>query len=585
MSLKLLITLMLASAGLVPASAQTAPSPPGIGQQTVPAQLSPAERGRWRAAFLEIDSGRPAAARDLLAAEPAAVLAPTLQARLWLARRPGASELPALLDWLARNGDHPDAARVASLAQSLGATDLPPIVTPRKLSFFSYKPSTGPRATRSQMRESQALIARMKPLIASGQPALAEAAWNDLARGAEPEVRAEWAQRLAWDYYLDGNDVAAARMGAAAATERAGEWAAMGHWVAGLAAWRGDDCKSAATHFDAIHAMAVPGDLAAAGAYWASRAHMACGAPQMVSERLHKAARHADSFYGLLAQRALGLAPRLDWSEPDFIRADWVTLSNQPGARRAAALVEIGQLGLADRELKHLAAVCATTSYDAVLRLAARLNLPATQYWLATHPPAGSTPPMAARFPAPEWTPARGWRVDQALVYAHALQESNFETDAVSRAGARGLMQLMPGTAAKMKRDHALDPDRSLGDPAFNIELGQSYLEELRDSGITRGLLPKVIAAYNAGPGSVQKWNGTLRDKGDPLLFIESIPFRETRHYVEVVLRNYWMYQMRNGEQVTGIDAMAAGLWPRFPGLPGATAVRLDSSGSTASAH
>ncbi len=53
----------------------------------------------------------------------------------------------------------------------------------------------------------------------------------------------------------------------------------------------------------------------------------------------------------------------------------------------------------------------------------------------------------------------------------------------------------------------------------------------------TGGLLPKVIAAYNAGPGSVQKWNATVRDNGDPLLFIESIPFRETRHYVEVVLQ------------------------------------------------
>ena len=91
----------------------------------------------------------------------------------------------------------------------------------------------------------------------------------------------------------------------------------------------------------------------------------------------------------------------------------------------------------------------------------------------------------------------------------------------------------------------------------------------------TAGLLPKVIAAYNAGPGSVQKWNATVRDNGDPLLFIESIPFRETRHYVEVVLKNYWMYQLRDGKVPPSIDALAAGKWPRFPGMAGPAGVTV----------
>jgi hypothetical protein len=87
-------------------------------------------------------------------------------------------------------------------------------------------------------------------------------------------------------------------------------------------------------------------------------------------------------------------------------------------------------------------------------------------------------------------------------------------------------------------------------------------------------MLPKVIAAYNAGPGSVQKWNnGGVRDNGDVLLFIESIPFRETRHYVEVVMRNYWLYQMKEAAQTPqraagrpqSIAAVAQNQWPRFP--------------------
>src|SRR3546814_1379636 len=103
---------------------------------------------------------------------------------------------------------------------------------------------------------------------------------------------------------------------------------------------------------------------------------------------------------------------------------------------------------------------------------------------------------------------------------------SDLRADVVSPAGARGLMQLMPGTAAQIARRKG-EPLGSLNDPRTNIEYGQYYLEELRDFSGTGGLLLKVIAAYNAGPGSVQKWNESRRDNGDPLLFIEPIPFRE----------------------------------------------------------
>ena len=159
-------------------------------------------------------------------------------------------------------------------------------------------------------------------------------------------------------------------------------------------------------------------------------------------------------------------------------------------------------------------------------------------------------------------------------------------TDARSHAGARGVMQLMPGTARQIAGTSSLPSDESsLADPSFNIEFGQTYLEELRDSPWTGGLLPKVIAAYNAGPGSVKKWNEELRDGNDPLLFIESIPFVETRHYVEVVLRNYWMYQQGDGADAESLDALAQGMWPRFPGLPGQSAIRVDPVRPVASAN
>ena len=567
---KLIISLLIAAAPVM-AHAEDAAGRFTAAERAVPAQLDAADRATFAQAFRDLDAGRTAAVEAAIAARPEGLLTSVLEAHLTLKRKPTA----ALADWVRAHPDLPQSQRIAELARTAGATDLPPIPASRTMRVVSY---TAPMAPRSAKADAAgvALAQAMKPLIEAKQLAEAETAWRERSPAVVEPSRSEWAQRIAWSYYTSGDDAGALRMGAAAG-EGSGEWAALGSWVAGLAAWRADNCVDASAHFDKVAARGGTADLRAGGAYWASRAYMACGRPQDVSARLRTAARYGDSFYGLLAAQALGQASANSWSEPDFIQADWNHLAKLPGARRAAALVEIGQLGLADRELRHLAATGGDSYYEPLLRLAARLNLPATQYWLAHRPPAGATPPMAARFPAPAWKPYRGWRIDQSLVFAHALQESNFVTDAKSHVGARGVMQLMPGTAKDICKEigEAHDAAR-LADPEFNIELGQSYLEGLRDSTWTQGLLPKVIAAYNAGPGSVRNWNASLNDKGDPLLFIESIPFVETRHYVEVVLRNYWMYQQRQGQTPASLQAIAQGLWPRFPGLPGATAVKVE---------
>jgi soluble lytic murein transglycosylase-like protein len=184
---------------------------------------------------------------------------------------------------------------------------------------------------------------------------------------------------------------------------------------------------------------------------------------------------------------------------------------------------------------------------------------------------------MAARYPAPNWQPTGGWRVDPPLVYAHALQESSFRTEIVSSAGATGIMQVRPGTAGDIARSRGQPFSKGqLTDPSSNLEFGQSYLEYLRDYGATGGLLPKVIAAYNAGPAPVGEWNSRNFDGGDPLLYIESIPYWETRGYVPIILRNYWIYEKQAGRvQSASRSALVQGLWPRFPGMKGPAAVRL----------
>ncbi len=171
----------------------------------------------------------------------------------------------------------------------------------------------------------------------------------------------------------------------------------------------------------------------------------------------------------------------------------------------------------------------------------------------------------ADRYPNPRWSPLNGWRVDPALAFGHIVQESSFRRAAVSPADAVGLMQVRPGTAQDIARARGLPYSRgSLTNPIYNLEYGQSFIEMMRRHSATAGQLPRVIASYNSGPLPVGRW-AAINDRGDPLLWIESIPYWETRYYVPAVLRNMWVYQGLNRQPTPTLKAMAEHHWPAFP--------------------
>nr|WP_243451707.1 lytic transglycosylase domain-containing protein [Sphingosinicella soli] len=132
------------------------------------------------------------------------------------------------------------------------------------------------------------------------------------------------------------------------------------------------------------------------------------------------------------------------------------------------------------------------------------------------------------------------------MIHAITRQESRFDPTAISRAGARGLMQLMPGTARETagKMGMSYRPEALLGDPNYNVQLGSTYYLNLVDQWGGNHML--AIASYNAGAGNVRKW---INANGDPRLpsvdavrWVEEIPFMETRGYVRAVLENAVVY-------------------------------------------
>ncbi len=566
-------TVAAAAATAEPANSATTAKTPRI-----PTLLDDAQQVGYRAIFGAIRDGRWTDAQLQLDALKPGPLHAIARAELYTAKGSPRVDLDKLLAVLNEAPELPQAEQLARLARSRGASELPPLPETQTLIWRDGAPRRA-RAKSVKSDEIAATLAvQMQPYVKADQGAPAQALLESTS-GLTPEAQTEWQQRVAWMYFLGGDDTNARAMAAKAAVG-SGEWAIQGRWAGALSAWRQGDCAAAENGFEGVAARAPDVDLRAAALYWASRADMVCGRPDKIEGRLKAAAQFGESFYGQLARQALGLKTQ---AQPggQLVATDWAALDRRPNIRVAAALAEIGESELADTVIRQQARIGAPAEFRSLVRLAESLDLPATTVWLAHNCPAGVTATAEARYPTPNWTPDSGWRVDKALVYAHTLQESGFRNKVVSPAGAYGLMQIMPAAATDFARERGVSIDKSaLTKPSTNMDVGQRHLERLRDmAGITGGLLPKVIAAYNAGPKPVGEWNSIVHDGGDPLLYIESIPYWETRGYVTTVLRNYWMYEGQAGKaRSPSRTALAQGMWPRFPGLPGAAAVRMNAN-------
>lgn len=555
------------------AATAAAPAPMREGDG-IPDQLDADQRAGYRAVFAAIRAEKWADAQLQLDSMKPGPLHAIARAELFTAKNSPKVELAPILALLAEAPELPMAEQLARMAKARGATALPALPQAQRLIWFDGAPTRQrARSIKSDTAATEIALA-IQPFVKADDGAQAEALVEKFAADLTPEALTEWQQKVAWIYYVAGDDANARRM-AGRAQAGIGDWAAQADWVAGLAAWRQQDCGEAGAAFERVATRAADTELRSAGLYWGSRADLACGRPDRISAKLKAAAQYNETFYGLLARAALAIEDKPKGGER-FVAGDWAALERRPNVRVAAALVEIGETGLADEVLRHQAKFCNPGEHGALSRLAGRLDLAATQLWLSHNGPQGAHPLMQARYPSPNWTPAGGWRVDKALVFAHTLQESRFNAEIRSAAGAMGLMQVKTGAAIDVGRRRGVTYAASdLTKPSVNMEIGQSYLEQLRDLPFTGGLLPKVIAAYNAGPTPVEAWNTLTKDNGDPLLYIESIPYWETRGYVMTVLRNYWMYEGQDGRKSDSREALAQGMWPKFPGLPGAKAVRL----------
>jgi soluble lytic murein transglycosylase-like protein len=529
-------------------------------------QLDEREREHYRAVFAAIDRQDWGGASALLDQKPDGLLTPVARAELYLAAGSPRVELPQIQAWMERGRALPQAAQLGRLSLSRGAVTMPEL--PAERSF--YRVAGAPKRTRPSTIEDGTMPADIRQAIleriTNDDPDGARLLLDGIDALLSPASRAEWRQRVAWSYYIENLDPQALAMAQTVAADGSGPWVAEGDWTAGLAAWRLGDFILAGAAFERAAQGADNPELRAAAWYWASRAASRNRQPGRSAELLHIAAGDDETLYGMLAAEQLGIDLPARLSGSDFSADDWRELGRIENVRIAIALSEIGRDELASEVLLHQAKIGDPAAYAALTRLARALSLPSTQLYMAHNAPGGGAPDPASAYPAPGWTPANGWQVDPALAYAHTLQESNFRTSAVSPANAQGLMQITPITVRQHAPRLGLSASQvNIFDPPTNLAFGQRNLEMLRDSPATGGTLPKVMAAYNAGLTPVTRWNSEVQDQGDPLLYMESIPYWETRSYVAIVMRNYWMYERQAGARSASRAALAQNAWPAFP--------------------
>lgn len=489
------------------------------------------------------------------------------------------SKYGELRDWLEAYGDHPGAHQAYALAvkrrpKAAGEPPRPP---------KGYLAGSGPGHLHGPVEPQHVLASQGENLSSVGRAMLrqvkamisrgaAEAALKHLASpagsGLDAEDRAHSLAEIAHGFFLAGNDELALKHAKQSLAAAKGT-VPTAHWTAGLASWRRADYSTAANHFEALaRGTEASRWVKAAGAYWASRAHLAERRPRQATMWLAQAATHPGTFYGLLARRALGIELPLDWSLPALTGETMRTLREEPGAERAFALIQIGKLDLAEKELRRIYPNLPEYLHGPIMTIAARAGIPGLAMRIAGILRArGDRPYYAAFYPLPDWEIENAAGIDKALIYAIARQESNFEVNAQSGRGAIGVMQLMPHTAAFVANDRSLtsaDGRKQLMDPALNLKLAQQYVGHLLEQDSVNAGLFQLLAAYNAGPGTLKKWTRNVDFKEDPLLFIESIPRHETREFIERVLTNLWMYRLRLGQPVQSLDDIAAGSWPRY---------------------
>lgn len=546
---------------------------------SMPHVLSDEDANRYGKIFQLQEKGEWGKADQLISALDDKLLMGHVLAQRYLHPTKYRSKYKELKDWMDEYSDHYYATQIYNLAlkrrpanwKKPKAPQVGRNLTPASaLESEAISKPPEKKLTRAQRNEVWRYKIRIRDRLRRGHTLAVKEMLDDKnIKRLFSDYNMDWSYAsLAKGYFMDGRDDWAVEW-AEKATKRSGKYLPEAHWTAGLALWRMGEYLQAATHFEKSSQYDRSPWTHSASAFWAARAYLLARKPEKVTALLLGAAEHERTFYGMLAARLMGRKINFNWEIPPLEGDETHKLKNNIGGRRALALLQLGEDAMAERELRKVATLVSVDAAKDILAIAANAGMAELSMRLdgMLYPNGGGLD--GAVYPVPAWQPEDGFKVDRALIYALVRQESRFNPNAKSGVGARGLMQLMPGTAGFVARDknYRWSKKSELFDPEHNLALGQRYIQILLNDKKINGDLFLMAAAWNGGPGNLNKWRRKGDDLDDALFFIESLPSRETRIFIERVLTNLWVYRNRLGQPSPSLDAVAAGAWPQYRSL------------------
>ena len=482
-----------------------------------------------------------------------------------------------LYSWLKKYNDHPQARKIYRLAvkrmpqgyksppQPSNAVGIEKTISePKKnTKYVSQK-----KLSKNQRKEKKKLINAIKSRVNRGWPtgAVKLLKQRDVTILLDQVEIDQQKELIAKGYFLaDKNELAIQY--ASEALKKSALHVPYAGWTAGLSSWRLKNYEQAAEFFSNF-AISLKEDVwhQASGSFWVARAYVKLNQYEDINFWLKRAADNPESFYGLLAAQILGIENSINW-DPIKLGADEKMILSLPAGKRIQALIQIGLLNELENEIIKINSVMNEDIAMWSLDIAQHFSLAYTQLKIVGKLQQYNVLlPTKYYYPTPIWQPLNGFTLDPSLLYAFMHQESMFNTTAKSHRGAVGLMQIMPATAKFISSSREVKRNNSniLKIPEINLDVGQEYIEYLLNLKLVNNNLIYLAAAYNGGPGNLEKWLKKINHLDDALFFMESIPSRETRWFIEKVLTKYWIYEDKIGNKSNSLRKLANGENPIY---------------------
>ena len=373
--------------------------------------------------------------------------------------------------------------------------------------------------------------------------------------------------QLHWEianaYFIFNKDYEAVREASKALVLSSGQNGSA--WLtAGLASWRRGDLKRARLFFSNLANLKTAKDsVRSQGAYWASRVEFNYENSESAMKYLKIASKFPDTFYGQLSISVLGYNHNYNFETPKISKNFILWLSNQKGGQRGFALLQAKEYWHADREFRKLYPVIPDQYHLELMSFANMYGMPSLSYRLADIQRVETGKKWYGAL-YPELIIENKNKLNNiSLIMSIIRQESRFDQRGKSPARAQGLMQILPSTAAfTMKnKNYRGNLRHDLLIPEENIKIGEKYITHLMKEPLINNDLIKLLAAYNGGPGNLNKWLKKVNFKNDPLLLIETLPSRETRNYIKEVLKNLYVYNAKFDYNENEFENLGSGKW------------------------